>query len=173
MNSPVLNEIRDDIWHLLVHVYTYQDKSRRVLEVTPTRYELANEIVALNALADSITLRVARLADQRSDVRSIKSLKKKHFNSTKRLENLLEEFEDQAKPVRTQRNERIAHMKGSELSAYQIAPLTPETVACIEKLVELVDEFSGQPVEYTLRVGSQESPLNLRRSIMESKRVPV
>jgi hypothetical protein len=173
MNSPALNEIRDDIWHLLLHIDTYQEKSLRVLEISPTRYELASEIVGLNALADLITLRVARLADRSKGVRSIKNLAKTHPNLTEKLKNLVKEFEEKAKPVLTQRHEKIAHMKVGELSSYPLNPLNLETVLCIDILVNLFDEFSGQPVEYTCSVGSQERPVNLRQSVMVGKRVMV
>ncbi|MBS97433.1 MAG: hypothetical protein CMI01_01975 [Oceanospirillaceae bacterium] len=171
MNSPIPDEIRNDIWHLLLNVYAYQNKSKHILETSPTRYELAAELVAVNALADSITLRVARLADRSKGVRSIKSLTKKSSELSESFLNLVKEFETKAEPVLRQRHTRLAHMKVGELSSYPISPLTNEAVQCIKALVNLFDEFSGEIVQYTLKVGSQEKPLNLRLSVIKGARV--
>jgi len=173
MDSPVPAEIRNDVWHLLLHMYAYQDKSSRIVEVSPTRYALSSEIVSLNALAESITLRVARLADRSKGVRSIKNFAKKATSATDRFQRLVAAFECRAVLVLDQRHETIAHMSVGTLSSYPIEPLKSETVACVEILVNLMDEYSGEYLQYTCSVGSQEKLLDLRQSVIEGCRINV
>ena len=171
--SPLFDEIRDDIFHLLLHVYVYQDKSARINNCSPTRYDIASELVALNAVAESITLRVARLADQSKSVRSFKNLFKKTPSVEAGITRLFEEFERVSQPVLRQRHDRIAHMKVGEVSSYPISPLTHETLRCVEVIVNLFDDISNRKVGYFYKVGSQEKAIDLRQSVMQGCRVKV
>jgi hypothetical protein len=59
MNSHALREIRDDVWYILLHLYSFQEISSRALASSSTRHELASEFVALNAISENIVMRAA------------------------------------------------------------------------------------------------------------------
>jgi hypothetical protein len=160
MNSQ-LDEIRDDVWHILLHVSAYQEKSSRLGASGLTRIELVQEVVALNALAESIVMRVARLADKRRDVRSIKNYCRDH-SPPEEASSLVDRFHQAAEVVVSIRNNRIGHMKAGDVSGYPVAPLPSEVLSAVGALVRLVDNLSQAVVSYSLRVGGQERLVDLR-----------
>lgn len=172
MNSHALKEICDDVWHILLHLYSFQDRSSRALASSSTRYELASELVALNAISENIIMRVGRLADKRKDVRSIKNFCKSNVLSPE-VSALAEEFRHKAEAVLEHRHERIAHMKAGTLSSYQIDVLPSSVLSAIETLIHFVDSATGHPQRYLLKVGSQENQVDLRVSVSEGGRVEV
>jgi hypothetical protein len=161
--SSALAEIKSDVWHILLHLFAYQERSSR-LGSCGTRVDLVHEIVALNALAEIIVLRVARLADARRDVRSIKNYCKRHPVSSD-SQSLAARFHQTAEAVVRLRHEKIAHMKPGDSSGYPLDPVPAEVFRAIEWLVCLVDSLSGTEVKYVLRVGSQERLIDLRASV--------
>jgi hypothetical protein len=166
------DELTDDVWHILLHVYSYQHRSCRLQAPPPTRIELADELVALSALAESIVMRIARLADKRRDSRSIKNFcKGQHLAPQAKV--LADKFYEVAKPVVSIRHERIAHMKAGDLSAYPVDALPPAVLPAVETLVLLVDAIQARSIRYLLKVGSQERLVDLRTSVMRGKRVEV
>jgi hypothetical protein len=144
----------------------------RLQSTSLTRFELANELVALNSIAESIVVRVARLADKRRDVRSIKNFCKGQSLSPE-TQILVEEFAQKAEPVLSIRHNRIAHMKTGDLSTYPLDALPIVVLSAIETLVLLVDALVGQSTSYSLKVGSQEKQVDLRASVSAGARVEV
>lgn len=172
MNRETFQEIRDDIWHILLHMHSFQDRLSRAAASSSTRHELASDLVALNAIAENIIIRVGRLADKRKDVRSIKNFCKS-LKLSKESTDLAAEFQHKAEAVLEFRNNRIAHMKSGDLSSYPVNELPSSVLSAIETLIRLVDSFAGNPQGYLLKVGSQEKRVDLRASVIEGRRVEV
>ncbi len=57
----ILEEVQNETWFALVAIYTHQ-KLIGTLAFSPTRYEMGNQFVALNAIVELLILRIARLA---------------------------------------------------------------------------------------------------------------
>lgn len=162
----VLDEIQDEAWHILTSIYTHQ----RLMEALPksaTRYDLANQLVALNALGEMLVIRIARLADKQKDARSVSLLLKRgNFTApTARVRPAAEKFLLLAKPVVKIRHEQIAHMKPGILSSLEPQGLPVEALRATEALIELIDTIREQSISYTYKVGSVESIIDLRASL--------
>jgi len=166
----MLDEIKDDIMNILLHIHVYNEKSKRILDISRTRYELAYEIIALNSIAQDIILRTSRLGDKRKDVRSIKNVLKNISNYNEDLVNI---FYNEIKKVLKIRHEQIAHMKLGTVSEYPIEQIPKCVYTAINALVNLIDNINGAPVEYTYSVGSQEQNINLRQSVEQNKTIYV
>ena len=167
-------ELKDDVMHILLHVHSYNEKSKAILTNSPTRYEMAYELVALSSIAQNIIIRVARLADKRKDVRSVKNtMKLDRFKTDSKLNELANEFYKISEPVNEIRHKALAHMKSGDLSSYPIEPLQNEVRQAISVLVNLVDVMAGERVNYRFKVGSQERAIDLKASVMEGKKVCV
>lgn len=136
-----LDEIQNDVWHTLLHLFSYQEKSSKLASSGSTRFELIDEVIALNSLAENIVLRIARLADSRRDVRSIKNYCKSESLSSD-VQTLAADFQKEAQTVVRLRHERIAHMKAGDLSMYPLQPLPVPALKAIEALVRLVDSLA-------------------------------
>jgi hypothetical protein len=158
----------------MMTVYSYQRKVERLTGAL-TRHELIDDIVSLNALAESVVIRIARLSDKRKDARSVSMLLKRGSLGAQEAatERIAEEFRVAAEPVLKIRHEKIAHMKPGTLSSYRSNPLPPEAVTALEKLVALVDCVRSKTVKYHASVGSQEGNVDLRASLQQGKRVAV
>ncbi|MEI7946944.1 MAG: hypothetical protein WCJ02_09615 [bacterium] len=170
----LLDEIETEAWHILISIYTYQ----RVVEGLadcPTRYELANNLVALNALAEMIVIRTARLADKRKDVRSVSMLLKRlnFLDKTKDVKLSADSFLSLAAPVVKIRHAQIAHMKPGILSSYPLEPLPNVVIKAVEALVHFIDTARDKEVPYKYKVGSQESAVDLRASLQKGTKVTV
>ena len=170
----LLDEIQTEVWHLMMTVYSYQRKVER-FSGSVTRHELIDELVALNALAESVVIRIARLCDKRKDCRSIRMLLKRGNLGAQEADTkkVAKEFFMVAEPVVTLRHEQIAHMKPGKLSSYPLDPLPTEAIAALEKLVALVDCARSKTVQYHASVGSQEKNVDLRASLQHGKSIAV
>ena len=69
----MLDDLKDDMLHILVHLYIYNYKCTN-LGKSGTDFEMRYEIIALNALAENITIRIARMFDKTKSVRSFTKL---------------------------------------------------------------------------------------------------
>ncbi len=162
----VLDEIQAEAWHILTSIYTHQ----RLMEALPrsaTRYDLANQLVALNALGEILVIRIARLADKRKDTRSVSLLLKRGtFAASKAsVKSAGEKFLSLAQPVVKIRHEQIAHMKPGILSSLEPQDLPVEALRATESLIELIDTAREKPISYTYKVGSMEPIIDLRASL--------
>lgn len=168
----ILDEIETEAWHILTSIYTYQRMIESLADC-PTRYELANNLVALNALAEMIVIRTARLADKRKDARSISMLLKRvNFSAkTKDVENSAITFLSLAEPVIKIRHEQIAHMRPGTLSSYPIEPLPKVAIQAVEALIDFIDIARDKEVSYKYKVGSQEAVVDLRASLQKGSKV--
>lgn len=158
----MFDEIRDDLLHILMCMFAYKEKVSNV-DSSVSTVRFSSELIAANALAEIIVVRVARLGDKRKDVRSIKNLQKdlpkEQVNSVKK--ELTQFFED-VKPVLKRRHETIAHMKLGILTEYPLAPFNHDVVTAIISLITLVDAINGKKVSYILRPRSFSKPIDLR-----------
>lgn len=162
----ILDEVQTETWHILVSVYTYQ-RLTRALPTSTSRYDLADNLVAINSLAEMIVIRTARLADKRKDTRSISMVLKKCNFGAKSLaiETSANKFLIKVQPVIKIRHEQIAHMKPGTLSSYPLEPLDSAVIPAIEALVNFLDVARDKDVSYSYRVGSQEAVIDLRESL--------
>lgn len=163
----ILDEIQTEAWYILTSIYTHQ----RLVESLPqsaTRYDLANQLVALNALAEVLIIRIARLADKRRDVRSVSMFLKRGSISVPKatVENAAQKFLSLAEPVIKIRHEQIAHMKLGVLSSFEPQPLPNEALRATEALIDLIDVACGTVIPYEYKVGSMEAIIDLRASVM-------
>jgi hypothetical protein len=168
----ILDEVQTEAWHILTSIYTHQ----RMVEAIPkclTRYDLANQLVALNALAEILVIRIARLADRRKETRSISMLLKRgNFSAPiDAISEAGERFILLAEPVVKIRHEQIAHMKPGTLSSFEPQSLSVEVLRATESLVKLIDTARGKVVAYTYKVGSAEAKIDLRASLMSGSMV--
>ncbi|MDS7757509.1 hypothetical protein G9400_06570 [Klebsiella michiganensis] len=72
----ILEEVQNEAWFALVSIYTHQELLG-TLASSPTRYEMGNQLIALNAIVELLILRIARLADRTKKVRNTKMLLEK------------------------------------------------------------------------------------------------
>lgn len=170
----LLDEIEAEAWHILAAIYT-QQRLVEGLSRASTRYDLADQLVALNALGEMLFVRVARLADKRKDARSVAMLLKRGAfpGPAADVARAAARFLSLAEPVLRVRHEQIAHMKPGILSSYEPQDLPRELLRAVESLVDLVDVARGSPLGYTYRVGSMEGAINLRASLQAGERVLV
>lgn len=165
----ILDEIQSEVWHILTNIYTYQ----RIMEDIPkssTRYDLANKLVALNALLELLIIRIARLADKRKDTRTISMLLKRG-NFSDKVTSLGNQFLTLAEPVLKIRHEQIAHMKPGVLSSYEPKDIPIEVIKATEVLVNFIDITRTKKISYTYKVGSMEPIIDLRASLTSGKRM--
>ncbi len=168
----VFSELKDDVMHILLHVHSYNEKSKSIMTDSSSRYKMVYERVALSSIAQNIIIRVARLADKRKDVRSVKNtMKLNRFKNDSKLDKLAKEFYKISEPVNEIRHNILAHMKPGDMSSYPFEPLQNEVWEAISALVNLVDAMTGKQVNYKFKVGSQEKLIDLRASVMKGKRV--
>jgi len=168
----ILDEIEVEAWHILTSIYTYQ----RLVERLPnsvTRFELANQLVALNALLEMLVIRIARLADKRRDVRSVYMLLKRGSFPVSRVKVkvAVDRFLLLSEPVVNIRHQQIAHMKEGILSSYEPQELPAEALRATESLIDLIDIARGKSLSYTYKVGSKEAAIDLRASLAAGKMV--
>ncbi|AQW02759.1 TPA: hypothetical protein RHY09_002374 [Escherichia coli] len=170
----ILEEMEAEAWHILTTIYTYQ-RLMEGLTNSSTRYELANQLVALNALLEMLVIRLARLADKRKDVRSVSMFLKRgsYSASPEAVKLAAEKFLALAEPVLKIRHEQIAHMKPGTLSSFEPRELPNEALRATEALIDLIDIARDHPQSYTYRVGSQEPAINLRASVETSELVKI
>lgn len=168
----ILEEIQNEAWFALVSVYTYQELLGS-LGNSPTRYDMGNQIVALNAIVELLILRIARLADRNKGVRNTTMLVNRGSfpGSPAAVKAVADRFMTLAAPVVKIRHEEVAHMKPSILSIYQPRDIPSEALRAMETLIELIDVAYGQQQSYIYRVGSRESEVDLRASVAAGKRV--
>lgn len=169
----ILEEFETEAWHILVAIYTHQ-RLMESLTSSATRYDFANQLIALNALLEILVVRVARLADKRKETRSVSMLLKRGSFSAPQaiVEAAAEKFVAHAEPVVKMRHERIAHMKPGVLSSYEPRDLPREALRATESLIELIDTARGQPLSYTYKVGSMEALIDLKASLAAGKMIP-
>lgn len=162
----LLEEIQAEAWHILTAIYTHQ-QLKGGLAKSATRYDLANQVVALNALGEMLIIRVARLADKRKDTRSVSMLVKRRCFSAPatQVEAAATRFLSLADPVVRIRHEQIAHMRPGVLSTHEPKDLPVEALRATEALVDLIDIASGRPLSYKYKVGSIEAVIDLRASL--------
>lgn len=168
----ILDEIESDTWHILVALYTHQQMMENIFN-GGTRFDLANRFVALNALAEILVIRLARLADKRRDARSVSMLIKRgsFLAPPAEVKAAAENFLSLADPVVKTRHEQIAHMKPGVLNNLEPRDLSPEVLRAIEALVRLVDIARGKPLSYCYKVGSMEPIINLKASVSAGEMV--
>ncbi len=168
----ILDEIETEAWHILTSIYTHQ-RLMEGLTKSPTRSELANQLVALNALLEMLLIRIARLADKRKDARSVSMLLKRgSFPAPNAaVQEAADSFLLLAAPVVKMRHEQVAHMKPGILSSYEPRDLPVEALRATESLINLIDIARDQTLSYTYRVGSMEPVIDLKASLMAGEMV--
>lgn len=161
----MLDEIRDDILHILMCIFAYKKKLTNIDgSISTSLY--ASEVISLNALAEIIIVRVARLGDNRKDARSIRNLRKRLTDKKVfEVKEMIDQFHRDVEPVLKLRHERIAHMKTGILSTYPLSPFPREVGIAVCSLVQLVDAIVGEEVSYTLSHGNHSSSIDLRQEI--------
>lgn len=168
----ILEEVQNEAWFAMVSIYTHRELMG-TLASSPTRYEMGNQFVALNAIVELLVLRIARLADRTKKVRNIEMLLKKgsypgKFADVKLAADRFMSFADIIVKIR---NEEVAHMKPGTVSTYQPRIIPTEALKATETLIELIDVACGQQQSYSYRVGSREPEVDLRASVMVGERV--
>lgn len=168
----LLDEIQTETWHILTATYVHQ----RLVEGFPkgaSRYELANQLVAINALREMLMVRIARLADKGKKLRSVSMLLKRGSleGTATDVREAAKRFLSLAEPVVKIRHEQIAHMMPGILSSLEPQILPAEAIKATEALVDLVDTSRGKPVSYTYKVGSIEQIIDLRASLVAGEAV--
>lgn len=168
----ILEEIQNEAWFALVSIYTHQELMG-TLASSPTRYEMGNQFVALNAIVELLILRIARLADKTKKVRNAEMLLKKgtYLGTYDDVKLAADRFMSFADPIVKIRHEEIAHMKLGIVSTYEPRIIPTEALRATESLIELIDVAYDQSQSYSYRVGSREPVVDLRASVVAGKRV--
>ena len=170
----ILDEIQIETWHILTTMYTY----KRMMESLPrssTRYEMADKFVALNALAEMLIIRIARLADRRTDVRTVSMLLKRGTFPAPMadVDHAAQRFLSLAESVVKIRHEQVAHMKMGVLSSYEPQEIPNEALRATEALVQLIDVARQKTISYEYKVGSIEAVIDLRASLAAGSMIPI
>ncbi|CAI0996110.1 Uncharacterised protein [Serratia liquefaciens] len=173
----ILDEIENEVWFILTSIYTHQRMVENITNIVKnsTRYELANQFVAMDAVVEILIIRIARLADKTKGMRTI-SMLVKHWPFQKSLEQVklaADDFLALAKPIVKIRHEEIAHMKPGICSNYDYPKIPTPAIKAAESLVRLIDIARGQQQTYAYRVGSMEAEIDLRASLVAGKMVTV
>lgn len=168
----ILEEIQNEAWFTLVSVYTYQELVSSLRD-TQTRYDMGNQIVALNAIVELLILRIARLADRTKGVRNIAMLVNRGSfpGSPAAVKTVADRFMSLAAPIVRIRHEEVAHMKLNILSIYDPRSIPSEALRALEALLELIDVAYDQQQLYIYSFGSREPEVDLRASVVAGKRV--
>lgn len=163
----ILDEIESDTWHILTTAYTHQQFIENILS-SATRFDLANRLVALNALEEVLVIRLARLADRRKDARSVWMLLKcRSFQeSSAVVKAAAKSFLSLVEPVLKIRHEQIAHMKPGVRNSLEPKDLPPEVLEATKALIRLVDVARDKPMGYFYKVGSMEPVIDLKASVI-------
>ncbi len=161
----MLEEIKNDVLHILLCLFAYKEKIQKD-KSSYSCTEFTEELVSLNALAEIIVVRFSRIADKRSDVRSIKNLLKKEPSLNAKYKKEIEEFYSLAKCIVNRRNDSIAHMKPGILTIYPLQPLGKNTGDAVTSLVLLIDLFSGHKINYMWQPTSHCRKVDLRAELL-------
>ncbi|MBW4238782.1 hypothetical protein JRY02_08980 [Enterobacter roggenkampii] len=168
----ILEEVQNEAWFALVSIYTHQELMG-TLASCPTRYEMGNQLIALNAIVELLILRIARLADRTKKVRNTKMLLEKgaYPGTYADVKLAAERFMSFATPIVKIRHEEVAHMKPGIVSTYGPRIIPTEALRATESLIELIDVAYDQQQSYSYRVGSCEPEVDLRASVVAGTRV--
>jgi len=147
----ILDEVQSEAWYILISIYTHQ----RIIEAIPkcsTRYDLANQLVSLNALLEIIIIRISRLTDNTKGVRNVSMLlKHQYLSAPVAVKEASDHFILLAKPVVKMRHEQIAHMKPGVLSSYEPQNIPVEAIRATEALISLIDRSHAPAWECSSR----------------------
>lgn len=167
-----LKQLKNDVWHILLHLYVHRAKTARLAPREASREELAEDIIALNSLADAVLLRIARLADRSKNVRSIKNfIKRFGCQLTDQSLELADQFHAYAAEVVDLRHNKLAHMKEGTLSEYPIEQLPKSAAESTSAVVNFISSINRKNPTYTLSVGSNERNIDLIRSLSSGETV--
>ncbi|MEL5666297.1 hypothetical protein [Serratia ureilytica] len=173
----ILDEIENEVWFILTSIYTHQRMVENITNIlkSSTRYELANQFVAMNAVVEILIIRIARLADKTRGMRTVSMLVKRwpFPKLLDQVELAANDFLALAKPIVKIRHEEIAHMKPGICSNYGYTAIPAQVIKAAESLVRLIDVAKEQQQTYTYRVGSMEAEIDLRASLVAGKMVTV
>lgn len=169
----ILDEIQIETWHILTNIYTYK-RMMESLSQSLTRYEMVDKFVALNALAEMLIIRIARLADRRTDVRTVSMLLKRGTFPAPMadMDHAAQRFLLLAEPVVKIRHEQVAHMKMGVLSSYEPQGLPNEALRATEALIHLIDVARQTVILYEYKVGAMEAVIDLKASLAEGSMIP-
>lgn len=170
----ILDEIQTEAWYILTSIYTHQ-RITETLSRSSTRHDLANQLVALNALLENLVIRIARLADKRRDVRSVSMLLKRGSFSapTEGVKCASEMFLSLAEPIIKIRHEQVAHMKLGVLSSFEPQAIPAEAIRAVEALINLIDVARETDIKYQYKIGSVEPIIDLKASLAAGTMVAV
>ncbi len=171
----ILDEIENEVWFILTSIYTHQRMVENITQIfkNSTRYELANQFVAMNAIVENLIIRIARLADKTKGTRTVLMLVQR-WSSPKSLDEVklaVNDFLALAKPIVKIRHEEIAHMKPGICSSYGYIEIPTQAIKAAESLVKLIDIAKGQQQTYTYRVGSMEAEIDLKASLVAGRMI--
>lgn len=161
----MFDDLKDDMLHILIHLFVYQYKSKNILS-SPTRDDLMYEIIGLNAMAENIMIRTARMFDKPKQARSL--FKLSNYKNDAQIKKEVDDFYDATgKKLIDLRHKKLAHMNKNEKSSYPIDQLPKYVYESIEFLFNLLDKIEGTQVSYTFKVSSTSSLIDLRKELFK------
>lgn len=159
----MLDGLKDDMLHILVNLFVYDNKCKN-LGKNGTDYELRYEIIALNALAENIKIRIARMFDKSKSVRSFRTLD--NYNNNKPFRIKIDNFiKNEGNKLIIDRNTKLAHMNARNKVTYEMVQLPTYVTDAITFAINTLDELNGSNIEYIYRFGSTTKPINLKNEL--------
>lgn len=166
--SPEIDAVSLECLNLLTVYYTYRESIQTCCSAADTRLDLTRRWITLRVLENDLIMRLCRLDDDsktnhslREALRSVRN--EMPNNQAARLDKHLKGYRRLINPLKTKsRNYFIAHLdKAAE------APFDPKggLEEPIELAINIADEIAGAPLQYILKVGSQERVLNLKEEL--------
>lgn len=160
--------IRTEIFNLLAILYSMERKQKLQMLNIFTRCDLVSEMIAIEVMFRELILGICRLGDPDSGTWSLQGAWRIRQTDAERIDTrkvkaALKGYGRAIEPWKTElRHKRIAHYsKDSPNLSTNISDIR----SVLKKAVESFDLIMGARQEYTMRVGSQEKPINLRESI--------
>jgi hypothetical protein len=170
-NHPELDAVQTEVLNLLIVYYIYQQTFRNLSLFKGNRLDLCSWFIYLKVMDHDLTMRLCRLDEDGNGIHSFRECLKDLRNhippaDLKVIDRKLKEYRKSINPLKVKRrNYYLAHLhKGAQ------EPSLPQGgfAESITAAVEFVDLLRGEPVTYTLRVGSQEPKVDLRQSLSDS-----
>lgn len=159
----MLDGLKNDMLHILVNLFVYDYKCKN-LGKNGTDYELRYEIIALNAIAENITLSIARMFDGTGGVRSF--MKLNNYINDKQFRVKIDNFKkNEGKALINKRHTKLAHMHANNKTTFDIVQLPTYVTDAISFAINTLDELNGSNIEYIYRFGSTTEPINLKNEL--------
>ncbi len=163
--SPETDAICLECLNLLIVYYTYTVAISSYNSSTGTRFDMQRWWTTLRVLENDLIIRLCRLDDEGRSKHSLREAlnsirNKMPQNEASLITKKIKEYRQLINPLKTKaRNYFLAHLIKDATPPMDSKGGLEEP---IKEVIEIVDLITGELQKYTLSVGSQELPIDLK-----------